>query len=81
MKRYSGNEQNDTNKRYETRYVKDIKDLIYSSTELFSGRNAYLIKDQPGGDYKPISYEQLKEEMNALGTALLHHGLEGKKLE
>lgn len=68
------------NKRYETRYVKDIKDLIYSSTELFSGRNAYLIKDQPGGDYKPISYEQLKEEMNALGTALLHHGLEGKKI-
>ncbi|NLY71168.1 MAG: AMP-binding protein [Clostridiales bacterium] len=68
------------NKLYETRYVNDIKDLIYSSTLLFSGRNAYLVKDQPGGDYKPITYQQLKEDMNALGTALLHHGLEGKKI-
>ena len=68
------------NLRYKMRYITDIKDLIYSSAALYADHNAFLVKDKPGGEYQPIKYCQLKEDMNGLGTALKERGLTGKKI-
>jgi long-chain acyl-CoA synthetase len=65
---------------YETREVKDLKDMLDSSTKLFSDRVAYLVKDTPGGEYREIKYKQVKEDVDALGTALLSLGLKDKRI-
>ena len=61
------------------RYINDLRDLIYSSAELFGEKPAFLVKDVPGGKYRPISYITLREDINDLGTKLTEMGLTGKK--
>lgn len=62
------------------RYINDLRDMVYSSAELFGTDPAFLVKDVPGGEYKPVSYIQLKEDINAFGTKLVDLGLKGKKI-
>ena len=66
--------------RYHPRAVTDLKDLLVSSVALYKDRDAFLVKDHPGGEYRPIGFLRMKEEMDALGTALLSLGLSGKKI-
>ncbi len=63
---------------YPVRTVTDLKDLIDSSADLFPDRTAYLIKNVTGGKYVPRTYRQLKEDIDAFGTALIGLGLKGK---
>ena len=65
---------------YQLRQISDIKDLVESSASLFADKTAFYIKDIPGGEYKPISYKQLKEDIDALGTAFIHMGFKDKKI-
>lgn len=65
---------------YETRYVSDIKDMIYSSAAMFSDQRAFLVKDKPGSKYRPILYSQFREDIDGLGAGLLELGLSGKKI-
>lgn len=65
---------------YKMRYINDLRDMIYSSAELFGKKPAFLVKDVPGGEYRPISYTQLKDDINAMGTKLTDMGLKGKKI-
>jgi long-chain acyl-CoA synthetase len=65
---------------YEHREVGDLKALVNSSAELFRDRDAFLVKDSPGGAYRPISYRQLKSDIDSLGTALSEYGLLGAKI-
>lgn len=65
---------------YKMRYINDLRDMVHSSAEMFGDRPAFLEKDVPGGEYKPISYAQLREDIDALGTKLVELGLKGKKV-
>jgi long-chain acyl-CoA synthetase len=65
---------------YETRQINDLKDMLESSVKLFGDRTAFLVKDMPGGPYREIKYRQLKEDVDALGTALLNLGLKNKRI-
>lgn len=65
---------------YEVRRIRDLRELIHSSAELFGDRAAFLIKDKPGGEYQPVSYIQMLSDMNGLGTALLNRGFGGQKI-
>ena len=65
---------------YPVREVKDLKDLIYSSVELYGDRNAFLVKDNPKEGYKPVTYKRVLNEMNALGTSLIKRGFRGQKI-
>ena len=38
---------------YKTRYINDLRDMIYSSAEIFGSKPAFLVKDVPGGKYRP----------------------------
>lgn len=68
------------NEEYPIRQIADIRDLVSSSASLYQEQAAYLVKDTLGGEYRPISFRQVQEDMNGLGTALLELGLAGKKI-
>jgi long-chain acyl-CoA synthetase len=65
---------------YEHREITDLKDIVNSSAALFLDRDAFLVKDSPGGAYRPISYRQMKSDIDSLGTALFELGLLGDKI-
>jgi long-chain acyl-CoA synthetase len=65
---------------YEHREIADLKELVNSSMELFDERDAFLVKDRPGGVYRPISYRQMRADIDSLGTALTECGLSGAKI-
>lgn len=54
--------------------------MLNTSAELFAKEPAYLVKDTPGGPYRPVLYEKVKKDVDALGTRLLDLGLKGKKI-
>ena len=66
------------NINYPVRQVTDMRDLVMSSARLYGDRTAYLVKNTPGGKFQPITYNQLKDDVNALGTAFMNLGLKGK---
>ncbi|MBO5179585.1 MAG: AMP-binding protein [Clostridia bacterium] len=65
---------------YETREVKDLKDMLNSSCELYGDNVAFLQKDKPGGEYKEIKFNEYKRDVEALGTALISLGLKDKNV-
>jgi long-chain acyl-CoA synthetase len=65
---------------YPVRSISDLKDLINQSAALYPNRDAFLVKHTPGGLYQSVNYEKLKQDMDALGTALMNLGLTGKKI-
>jgi len=54
--------------------------MIDSSAVRYADKNAFLIKNAPGGTYIPIKFSQLKKDIDELGTALMDLGLTGKKI-
>ncbi len=65
---------------YEVRKISNLKDMIEQSAAIYSDKAAFLTKPKSGGDYVPISYRKFKEDIDALGTALLSLNLKGKKI-
>ncbi len=64
---------------YQARKITDLKDMISQSVNLFGTRNAFLIKDK-NGEYYGKTYIELKNDIDALGTALIDLGLKDKKV-
>ncbi|HOJ11717.1 MAG TPA: AMP-binding protein [Clostridiales bacterium] len=62
---------------YSVRKIKDLKDMLEQSANLFAAKNAFLVKNEDG-NYKGITYSQVKKDVDALGTALLSLGLKDK---
>ena len=61
----------------------NIKEIIYNSVKLYPENIAYTIKEKTEGDkieYKNVTYTQLLEDINALGTALYVKELQGKRI-
>ncbi|MGI6733887.1 MAG: AMP-dependent synthetase/ligase [Anaerovoracaceae bacterium] len=65
---------------YPVRTIRDIRDLIYSSAEFYGNKNAFLVKNNPKEEYQPITYTQMLNEVNGLGTSLLKRGFGGQKI-
>lgn len=65
---------------YPVHEVQNLKELVYRSTKLYRDKTAYLEKDRPGGIFQPITYGQVREDIDALGTRLMDMGLTGKKI-
>jgi long-chain acyl-CoA synthetase len=65
---------------YERRKVRDLKDMVLSSIEIYKDKPAFWVKQKGNDNYQPILYKQLKIDMNALGTALIDMGLKGKRI-
>lgn len=56
---------------YEVRDIKDLKDMIRQSAELYSDKAAFLVKKTKGGPYEEISYSKYRDDVDAMGTSLL----------
>lgn len=68
-------------KPYPIRHLPDIRDLIHYDNEHFGDRVAYEDRHVPGNpERRKITYAELYNDVNALGTALIHRGLKDKKI-
>ena len=60
--------------------ITDLKDMLNQSTEKFADKPAYIFKTEKQGEFRKITYKQLKEQVDSLGTMLMNMGLEGKRI-
>ena len=65
---------------YEVRKIKSIKDMMESSVELYSDKTAFLYKPKGSDKYVPVTFRQFKDDVDALGTALIDLGLKGRRI-
>lgn len=80
---FVANIQAQTSKFYmykDSRPITDIKNLIETSAEWYGDNVAFYQKEKRGGDYTKVTYAQALEDINALGTALIDVGLQGKRI-
>jgi long-chain acyl-CoA synthetase len=59
---------------YRVHKITDLRDMVNQSVERYPNCNAFTIKDSEG-NFQGITFTQLKEKMNILGTAFVDLGL------
>lgn len=67
-------------KYHEIREIRTLKEMLNSSAQLYSERPAFLVKKEKGGEYFQITYAQVKNDVEALGTKLISMGLKDAKI-
>lgn len=67
-------------KYHKVRQIKTLKEFIAGSHKLYKENTAFLTKDKKGGDYREITYDSFKGDVDALGTKLIDMGLKGRKI-
>ncbi len=67
-------------RRKELRPIETLKEMLDGSARLYADNPAFLIKKEKGGEYQNITYTQLKNDVDALGTQLISMGLSGEKI-
>ena len=68
------------NQLYDVSYVETLKELVDNSVLKFSGRAAYMYKDDHKEPFKTMTYAEFKDDQNAIGTALIERGFKGSKI-
>ena len=63
----------------EVRQIRDLKDMLVQSAELYGDNEAFYLKSNDG-TYKGITYREFKREVDSFGTALVDLGLKGKSI-
>lgn len=66
-------------KLYETIEINNLKDMLNKTKNIYGEKPAYKIK-QEEGKYKIITHKQVREMVDALGTALIDLGLKNKRI-
>lgn len=59
---------------------KNIKDMLQKTGEKYGQRPAYKFKTEKPNEFKIITHKEFREQINALGTALIDMGLKDKKI-
>jgi long-chain acyl-CoA synthetase len=62
---------------YDVRQIQNLKDMIEQCSNLIGSKNAFYIKEK-NENYKGITYNEFKNDINAFGTALINLGLKDK---
>ena len=63
-----------------SRPITDLKHMLNTSVELYADNVAFrqrFVKDEP---FREITYREALDTVNGLGTALIAHGLKGKRI-
>ena len=58
----------------------DLKDMLKQSGEVFGDRPAYIFKTETKGEFRTITHKEFRDQINALGTALIQMGLKDKRI-
>ena len=71
-----------SNNLYYAQEFNNIKEIIYNSVEQYSKNIAFVIKhtENKKVEYESITYKQLLEDINKLGTAVYSLGFKGKRI-
>ena len=64
---------------YDVRELHNLKQLVNDSCKIYKDRVAYYVK-KGTPNYTTIKYGQVKQDIDALGTALINLGLKDKKI-
>ncbi len=64
----------------EVRKIDDLKQMLDTSTELYSNNTAFLVKKKGSDKYEPVTYKQYKKDVDALGTAFISLGLKDQRI-
>lgn len=67
-------------KYYERRHFETIRDLIRDCAERYDAQDAYRYHDKPYGTEIVHSYRDFADDIDTLGTALMHLGLAKKHI-
>lgn len=67
-----------SNKIYQVRHIRDFRDLLEQSEERFSQKAAFWVRVRDGG-FRSITYSHFKNDVDALGAALVSLGLRDAK--
>ena len=65
---------------YKLRNITDIRDMIYSSADMFGDRDALLEKNKTTDKYEAYSYNRFVKDIKSLGTALCSMGLKDRRI-
>ena len=67
---------------FDAKEFNNIKQIIYNSAEIYSNNTAFVIKNNKDGkiSYTNISYRELLEDINYLGTAFYFLGMKNKRI-
>ena len=60
--------------------IKDLKDMLKKSGEMFGNNAAYKFKTDKPGVFDIITHKEYRDMVDALGTALIKIGLKGKRI-
>ena len=58
----------------------DLKDMLKQTGEIYGDRPAYIFKTEKEGEFRTITHREFRDEINALGTALIKMGLKDKRI-
>ena len=59
---------------------RDLKDMLKQSGEAYGDKTAYVFKTDKAGEFRTITHKEFRDEINALGTALIKMGLKDKRI-
>ena len=67
---------------FDVKEFKNIKEIIYNSVELYGDNTAFVVKNKVDDkvSYNNISYNQLLEDINCLGSALYSMNMKNKRI-
>ena len=63
-----------------SRPIKDLKHMMAGSVQLYGDHVAMYQRFAKGEPFRSITYQELYDDMNGLGTALIARGLKGKRI-
>lgn len=69
-----------SDKLHEVRKIKDLKDMLNQSVELFGDKPLFIFKTETPNKFDSITFKEYKKQVEALGTALVNLGLKDKKI-
>ena len=58
----------------------DLKDMLKKTGEAYGERPAFMFKTETAGKFKIVTHKEFRDEINALGTALVKMGLKDKRI-
>ncbi|MCR4724394.1 MAG: AMP-binding protein [Clostridia bacterium] len=64
----------------QSRPIANLKHMMVTTVDLYPGNTAFMMKFPGDKTYTSITFAQVLEEMNALGTALIARGMKGKRI-
>ena len=58
----------------------NLKDMLNQTEEMYKDRPAFKFKTETPGELEIITHKEYREQIKALGTALVDLGLQGERI-